>query len=132
MKRAQNNSRRNNPRNLLLAKKAELVGNLDETRFDTLASLGRMAEEDQAQLSHEEFISLRRNSMDYEMLRQVEEALERVDSGSYGICQNCEESISERRLQAVPWARYCLSCQERISSGLDSDVAELAGAGTRP
>jgi hypothetical protein len=54
---------------LLLARRQELTGNLKETKFDTLAKMGRVAEDDQAQMSHEEFISLQRNSMDYQALR---------------------------------------------------------------
>ncbi len=100
---------------LLQARKAELESQLG-FRFDTIARMGRVAEEDQAQLSHEEFISLRRNSMDYAHLRLVEEALERVEMGEYGVCEVCSEPIPPRRLDAVPWAKNCVTCQERLSS----------------
>jgi DnaK suppressor protein len=39
-------------------------------------------------------------------------ALESIDNGSYGICQDCGNHIPERRLNAIPWARYCVPCQE--------------------
>lgn len=45
-------------------------------------------------------------------LLQIEEALERIEGGSYGLCVNCEEPIAAARLKAVPWARYCFGCQE--------------------
>ena len=48
----------------------------------------------------------------------VNEAIERLDDDEYGICQNCEEEINQKRLAAVPWARYCLDCQELREQGL--------------
>ena len=50
------------------------------------------------------------------LLRQVENALERIAVGAYGTCQECQEAISEKRLIAVPWAALCLSCQEAADS----------------
>jgi RNA polymerase-binding transcription factor DksA len=73
-------------RKLLLTKRFELKSSLEEMKFDTIARMGRIAEEDQAMLSHDEFISLRRNSLEYEKLRQVEAALDRIASGDYGVC----------------------------------------------
>ncbi len=46
------------------------------------------------------------------LLRQVEEALERIRDGSYGICVRCEERIRPGRIVAVPWASLCVKCQE--------------------
>ena len=45
-------------------------------------------------------------------LREVAAALERIDGGNFGICLNCEEDISPKRLAAVPWAAFCIGCQE--------------------
>src|SRR3954466_12678505 len=94
-------------RELLLEKKKAILSGLG-VKFDTLARLGRVAEDDQAQISHEEFISLKMNNLDYSQLRLVEEALERLDSGDYGVCLACEEPVASKRLLAVPWARYCI------------------------
>lgn len=47
-----------------------------------------------------------------ESVRAVEEALERMEAGTFGECQECGEQISDRRLQAIPWARLCIECQE--------------------
>ncbi len=52
------------------------------------------------------------------ILRLVEEALRRIDAGDYGYCANCEEDIQERRLEAVPWARHCIKCQDLQERGL--------------
>ena len=45
--------------------------------------------------------------------RQLRSAIDRLDDGSYGICLQCEEPISPKRLKAVPWAEFCISCQEK-------------------
>ena len=45
-------------------------------------------------------------------LREIENALRRVSGGTYGECEACGGQISPNRLKAIPWARYCLSCQE--------------------
>jgi DnaK suppressor protein len=48
------------------------------------------------------------------LLRQVEVALERLEAGEYGNCINCGQEIPESRLNAVPWAIYCIACQEIV------------------
>ncbi len=48
----------------------------------------------------------------------INESLERIEDDEYGSCQNCETSINPKRLDAVPWARYCLKCQELLEQGL--------------
>jgi len=66
---------------------------------------------------HREFLlSLSGNERDH--LLEVEGALERVERADYGYCSHCEDEISRPRLQAVPWARYCVGCQERSEQGL--------------
>ena len=47
----------------------------------------------------------------------VDEALLRVEDDEYGTCQNCEKPINQKRLAAIPWARYCLDCQELVEQG---------------
>lgn len=101
-------------RQALLEKRAEILETLG-VRFDTVAMMGRVAEDDQAQISHDEFISLQVNSIGYEKLRLVDEALERLDTGDFGLCLECENPIPEKRLRAIPWARYCVSCQEKVA-----------------
>jgi len=100
-------------RQMLIEKREQVVSGMG-VKFDTIAKMGRVAEEDQAQLSHDEFVSLRLNSLDYGQLRLVEEALDRVQSGDFGVCLACEQPIPSKRLRALPWARYCVPCQESI------------------
>ena len=98
-------------REMLLQKREEVMSGLG-IKFDTLARMGRMAEDDQAQFLNDESVSLHLNTLDYAQLRLIEEAIDRLDSGDYGICLSCEEPIPPKRLHAVCWARYCVRCQE--------------------
>src|SRR5271163_2810450 len=72
-------------------------------------------EGDMSQQSNEEWIFLNRNRLDSKLLREVEEALSRVGTEEYGVCQECSEEISAKRLTAVPWAKYCVTCQDLVS-----------------
>ena len=71
---------------------------------------------DMAEQSHEEALFLNRNAATAQQLRQIKEALARLDEGTYGICAECDKPISSKRLQAVPWAKYCVPCQEQRGS----------------
>jgi len=73
-------------------------------------------EGDLSQQHHEEWIFLNRNTIDMKLLREISDALHRLDQDTYGICAECEEPISAKRLDAVPWARYCVTCQEMIAT----------------
>jgi DnaK suppressor protein len=55
--------------------------------------------------------SLERNS---DRLREVRSALGRMESGTFGICAGCEENINPKRLAAIPWAPFCIICQEAV------------------
>lgn len=76
---------------------------------------------DWCQKSQEEWVFLNRNRLEMALLRDIQGARGRLRDGSYGLCQECECHISCKRLDAVPWARYCASCQETH--------AELSGCG---
>ena len=69
-------------RKILVEKRENVMAGLG-IKFDTLAKMGRVAEEDQAQLSHDEFISLRLNSLDYVQLKLIEEALDRIEDQNF-------------------------------------------------
>ena len=60
-----------------------------------------------------EDISLRQLSTHKDTLRKIDEALRKLDEGTYGICEDCGEEISEERLKILPFAIYCTDCQER-------------------
>src|SRR5215471_1690351 len=93
-------------RSMSAQKAAQLVSRLDVPSD----------EGDLSQQHHEEWIFLNRNTIDMKLLREVSDALHRVDIGTYGVCAECEEPISAKRLDALPWARYCVTCQEQIAA----------------
>ena len=53
-----------------------------------------------------------------DLLIEIDQALDRLDEGGFGTCTHCEKKITSKRLQAVPWARYCIDCQERSEQGM--------------
>jgi DnaK suppressor protein len=86
-------------------------------------------EGDLSQQHHEEWIFLNRNTIDMKLLREISDALDRIDHDTYGICMECEEAISIKRLDAVPWARYCVTCQELIANRIaDGELVEYQEA----
>jgi DnaK suppressor protein len=112
-------------RAILIEKRQSVLAGLG-VKFDTLARMGRVAEDDQAQISHDEFISLRMNRLDYTQLRMVEEALDRLNSGDFGVCLCCEEPIAPKRLQAIPWARYCVACEDLVGREAEGQAGQPA------
>jgi len=75
-------------------------------------------EGDLSQQYHEEWIFVNGNSIDVKLLREIADALLRLDHDVYGICAECEEPISSKRLDALPWARFCVSCQEQVAASI--------------
>ena len=57
-------------------------------------------------------VSVQRMNISAQMLSDVREALGRLEKGEYGVCEDCEQSIPPRRLDAIPWAHVCVKCQE--------------------
>src|ERR1700738_2973902 len=56
---------------------------------------------------------------EFNQLRNARAALRRIDEGSFGTCQQCDEDIHPKRLAAVPWAPFCIHCQEAIDHNLE-------------
>lgn len=67
---------------------------------------------DEVQLAGERELAIRNLDRESLMLRNVRAALARVADGTYGTCLHCEEEIKPKRMDAVPWAKYCIRCQE--------------------
>jgi RNA polymerase-binding transcription factor len=61
---------------------------------------------------------------DRQLLQSIDTALDRIDDGEYGKCANCGQQIQEKRLEAVPWARHCIRCQDMIERGQLSEEEE--------
>ena len=66
--------------------------------------------------------NLQRNA---NQLNEVQDALSRIEEGTYGICVGCEENINPKRLVAVPWASSCIVCQEARELGLEMPETRL-------
>jgi DnaK suppressor protein len=99
-------------RQMLLQKRAELEGNVRQR--DGLAIEKRPDLLDEVQLAAERELVVISRDIESSLLREVRAALERSKDGSFGLCLRCEEPIAPRRLNAVPWASHCISCQEAI------------------
>lgn len=95
---------------VLEAKKAQIdasLRNRDEIAIEKTADAI-----DEVQLAGERELAIRNLDRGSILLRNVRAALARVEDGSFGTCLHCEEEISPKRLNAVPWAPYCIRCQE--------------------
>jgi DnaK suppressor protein len=67
---------------------------------------------DEVQNAAERELAIRNLDRESNLLRAVRAALHRIGEGTFGTCLHCEEDISSKRLNAVPWAAYCIGCQE--------------------
>ena len=68
---------------------------------------------DQASGNNEVHIQLRLKQTDAKILQAIDEALMRIEKGTFGICRDCGEPIAEARLNAIPWTRVCITCKEK-------------------
>lgn len=86
----------------------EASGNLSDVPFH---SADLSAEE------YEEEVTLGLLENEDEISREVNDALDRIVRGTYGLCENCGKEISKERLDAVPYARYCVRCARKLQAG---------------
>jgi len=101
-------------REILMKRRQEILDNqkpLADSMIDTNTRQGDLA--DQANGNNEVHIHLKLKQTDAKILIAIEEALQRVESGSYGVCRDCGDEISRARLEAIPWTRVCISCKEK-------------------
>jgi DnaK suppressor protein len=96
----------------LKAKEAELRRMLRRRDSIVIEKSSDLVED--SQLAAQRDLATRSCDLDWALLRQVRAALERIADGTYGICLHCDEPISPKRLQALPWASYCVRCQEML------------------
>jgi DnaK suppressor protein len=95
---------------LLETKQAELAGGLRNREGIAIEKTADAL--DEVQLAGERELAIRNLDRESNLLRNVRLALGRMADGSYGTCLHCEEDISPKRLNAVPWTAYCIKCQE--------------------
>ena len=102
----------------LLRKKGELVGSGGikplQASMENNTRQGDMA--DQATGNNEVHIALKLKQTDAKILQAIEEALLRIEKGTYGTCRDCGEPIAPARLNAIPWTRVCITCKEKQQS----------------
>jgi DnaK suppressor protein len=107
-------------RDALLRKQSELLGGtaakpLQWTMENNSGRQGDMA--DQASGNNEVHIQLKLKQTDAKILQAIEEALHRIEAGTYGLCRDCGNPVAEARLKAIPWTRVCITCKEREKQG---------------
>ena len=116
MRETMTKSALNSFRKALEKKQAELVnGNRNR---ESLAIATSPDELDRIQHATEREIAIGNLERGYNVLRDVNAALRRIDTHTFGICLDCEEEISPKRLTAVPWTRSCIACQEAADRSL--------------
>jgi RNA polymerase-binding transcription factor DksA len=104
------------------ARRLALAGRLRQDEADPVES-GELSRVDQhpAELGSETFereLGLTTLTIVEGELKDIDDALRRLDDGTYGICEECGKPIDEARLEAVPWARYCVADQARIEKAV--------------
>ena len=103
----------------LLAEREELLRLVTKSERD-----GREADEeatqdlvDKAANSYTKEFLFHLSDENRRVLQHITEALERIKAGTYGECAACEKEVQQKRLEAVPWARHCIECQEKEDKG---------------
>jgi len=71
---------------------------------------------DQASGNNEVHIQLKLKQTDAKILQAIEEALRRIEKGTFGVCRDCGEETAAPRLKAIPWTRVCITCKEKQSA----------------
>ena len=104
----------------LLQKKQEILEAYNKNKSYGKEADGEATQDvaDKAANSYTKEFLFSLSNTERDMLQMVDEALVRIDGRRFGICASCEEEMNLKRLEAVPWARLCLSCQEKQESGL--------------
>jgi DnaK suppressor protein len=104
----------------LLARREELMKTIARTQEE-----GRTADEDatvdladKAANSYTKEFLFGMTNTDRKILNMIDAALKRIQAEEYGVCANCQEEMQQKRLEAVPWAKHCISCQEKMEQGL--------------
>jgi DnaK suppressor protein len=97
---------------VLEAKRRELLSGTSDREEILIENAADEFDRLQQQLNRE--VAIRNLDRESKLLRNVQAALSRIEDETFGVCLSCEEAIPEKRLNAVPWAAYCVGCQERI------------------
>jgi DnaK suppressor protein len=106
-------------RKLLLDKRNELLDRVRAARSSETGGHGDEAPDlvDRALQTVSRDLLYQLSTGERDILRRVDAALDRIESGGYGKCVHCGENVQLARLKAVPWARHCIECQELQDRG---------------
>ncbi len=103
-------------RKSLLKMRGEILSKAKKLKEDsyTLGTDGIQDMADAASNSYNVDILMSISDNDLNLLKDIDNALDKIKTGTYGICEECEEKISEKRLEANPVARYCITCKRMM------------------
>lgn len=102
-----------NFRSFLLNQKSAILNKTTEFKTSQSVERTRLSDEaEAAQLDLTNNLSIRLQERDHTLLIQIENALAKIEAGTYGECESCGDEIGEKRLQARPFACLCISCME--------------------
>ena len=106
-------------RRLLNAKRDDLLGRVKEARNTEKEATDADAPDlgDRALTSVTLDLSYQLSTGEREVVRRIDVALDRIAAGTYGTCLNCSKKVQIARLEAVPWARHCIDCEELQDRG---------------
>ena len=107
-------------RQQLLASRQALAGEVVSRREEgySLGTDGIQDAGDDAANTYARQLLLNLSERERETLREIDEALDRLEDGSFGVCQGCGEEIGEARLEALPYATLCVECKSNQESGV--------------
>ena len=107
-------------RKRLLVRQEELILDISRNREVTDETVDEQAQDmvDRATSAYTREFAFSLSESDRKALLLIEQALLRIEQGTYGVCVHCQGVVQEKRLEAVPWARHCLECQEMQDKGL--------------
>ena len=110
----------------LLQKREEVIGGVMQIRASSqeMGQDGIQDMADEASNLYNQQILMSLNENQRKTLREVDEALDRIEEGTYGICDSCEKPIALKRLQIKPFAKYCVQCQDVIEKQMDKTSEE--------
>jgi len=104
-------------REILTQLRREVSGDISDLEADAFSTDGdRLSVDNPADIGSESFaqeFSLELLQRDEATLQEIDEALDRVKAGTFGLCESCDEAIPKARLNAVPHARFCVDCQRK-------------------
>ena len=106
-------------RERLLLKKKEILEAYRKNKSYGMEADGEATQDiaDKAANSYTKEFLFSLSNNERSMLQTVDDALTRIEGRRFGVCASCEEEMNLKRLEAVPWARLCLACQEKQESG---------------